>query len=57
MTRPGPKRNVAASVKARLLQLARTRNEDFQFVLIRYGLERLLYRLSVSACQRSRSTG
>jgi len=48
MTRPGPKRNVAASVRDRLLQLARTRHEDFNFVLSRYAMERLLYRLSKS---------
>lgn len=38
----------AASVRARLLNLARARGEDFQLVLTRYGLERLLYRLSRS---------
>ena len=43
-----PPRNVAASVRQRLLNLARHRGEDFQRVLTLYGLERLLYRLSVS---------
>lgn len=43
------KRNPAASVRARLLDLARARGEDFQLVLTRYGLERLMYRLSKSA--------
>lgn len=38
--------NVAASVKQRLLNLARDTGEEFNFVLIRYGIERLLYRLS-----------
>jgi predicted nucleotidyltransferase component of viral defense system len=48
MTRKGPKRNLAASIRARLSQLARDRHEDFQFVLTRYAMERLLYRLSKS---------
>lgn len=38
-------RNVAASVRDRLLSLARERGEDFQLLLSRYALERLLYRL------------
>ncbi len=42
-------RNVAASVRERLRQLARDRGEDFQLVLTRYGMERLLYRLGASA--------
>lgn len=41
-------RNVAASVRQHLLNLARDRGEDFGLVLTRYALERLLYRLSVS---------
>ncbi len=41
-------RNVAASVRGRLKQLADASKEDFNLVLTRYGLERLLYRLSVS---------
>jgi predicted nucleotidyltransferase component of viral defense system len=32
----------------RLLNQAKSRGEDFNFVLLRYGTERLLYRLSVS---------
>ena len=47
MTKDKP-RNMAASVRQRLLNLARERHEDFQFVLIRFSLERLLYRLSRS---------
>jgi len=42
-------RNVAASVRARLLNLAKERKQDFNLVLTRYALERLLYRLSVSS--------
>lgn len=41
--------NVPASVRQRLLNLARERREDFQLLLVRYALERLLYRLSVSS--------
>ncbi len=39
---------MAASVHDRLLQLAKAQNEDFQALLTRYCLERLLYRLSCS---------
>jgi hypothetical protein len=42
-------RNVGASVRARLLDRARAERSDFQILLTRYALERLLYRLSVSA--------
>jgi hypothetical protein len=42
-------RNVAASVRARLLNRARETRQDFNLILIRYALERLLYRLSISA--------
>ncbi len=45
--RPTP-RNLAASVRQRLTQLARDNGEDFHLVLTRYGLERLLYRLACS---------
>lgn len=48
MTPRNVPKNVAASVQARLLNLARERGEDFQLVLTRYALERLLYRLSRS---------
>lgn len=40
--------NVAASIRQRLLNLARDRKEEFQLVLVRYAAERLLYRLSKS---------
>ncbi|MFV2070071.1 MAG: hypothetical protein ACC645_24155 [Pirellulales bacterium] len=45
----GQSTNVSASVKQRLLNLARERGEEFNLVLIRYGIERFLYRLSQSA--------
>ena len=38
--------NIAASVRARLLNLSRERSQPFQLLLTRYVLERLLYRLS-----------
>ena len=41
----GPK-NIAASVKARLQNVAVKRGEDFNLLLLRYGIERLLFRLS-----------
>lgn len=40
------KRNPGASVRAHLLKLSQQRGEPFEALLIRYGLERLLYRLS-----------
>ena len=40
--------NVAASVRQKLLNRSREQKEDFQLVLTRYALERLLYRLSKS---------
>ena len=43
------KKNIAASIRARLLNRARAENFDFNLMLTRYALERLLYRLSVSA--------
>ncbi len=43
------KTNLAASVRQRLLNLARERRTDFQLILIQYAVERLLYRLSRSA--------
>ena len=38
--------NMGASVRARLLELSKDRNQPFQLLLTRYVLERLLYRLS-----------
>jgi hypothetical protein len=44
-----PVANVSASVRQWLLSLATERKEDFGLVLTRYGLERFLYRLSISS--------
>ena len=41
-------KNTAASIRARLLNKAKRDALDFQFVLTKYALERLLYRLSIS---------
>lgn len=43
-----PTASRAASVRQRLLDRARARGEEFQLVLDRFAVERLLYRLSVS---------
>ena len=47
MTKTAPK-DVAASVRARLFNIARSQGEDFQLVLTRYANERLLFRLASS---------
>lgn len=47
MKRETPK-NLAASVRQRLLNLAQARGEDFGLLLTRYGIERFLYRLAQS---------
>jgi hypothetical protein len=43
-----PKKDIAASVRDRLQNHARATGQDFQRVLVRYGIERLLYRLALS---------
>lgn len=48
MKKPKPITNHAASARARLLDLARRTKTDFQRVLQRYAVERLLYRLGCS---------
>ena len=45
---PRRPRNLGASVRDRLLNLAREKQEPFDLVLLRYAVERLLYRLSQS---------
>lgn len=42
------RKNVAHSIFQRLLNRARNNKEDFNLLLSRYGMERCLYRLSVS---------
>ncbi len=48
MSAENPK-NVAASVRQRLLNRAREEQQEFQLVLTRYALERLIFRLSLSS--------
>lgn len=43
-----PRKDIGASVRARLLRLARERGDDFQLMLTRYVNERFLYRLASS---------
>lgn len=43
------KRDIGASIRSRLLKLARERGQTFDLLLTRFVLERLLYRLSMSA--------
>jgi len=42
-------KDLAASVRARLLSIAKAEGTDFNQILVRYALERILYRLSQSA--------
>ena len=42
-------KNIPASVREGLQNIARERNVDFGLILVKYGLERILYRLSRSA--------
>lgn len=48
MSERTPPRNRAASIRQRLLDRARAQGEDFQLLLDRYAVERLLYQLSIS---------
>lgn len=41
-------KNIPASIRQKLLNLARQRNDDFGLILTKYGLERILFRLSKS---------
>jgi predicted nucleotidyltransferase component of viral defense system len=42
-------KNIPASVRQRLLNLSREKGEDFNLLLTRFALERLLYRLGESS--------
>jgi len=48
MTRAGKPGNIGASIRDRLLNKARAEKLDFNLLLTRYALERMLYRLSIS---------
>jgi hypothetical protein len=41
--------NLPASIRQKLSDLARARNDAFDLILVKYGLERILYRLSQSS--------
>jgi hypothetical protein len=43
LTKPAPK-NLPASVRQKLTNLAHERNVDFGLILVKYGLERILFR-------------
>ena len=45
---PGKKLNAGHSIFERLLNYAKEHRQDFNLLLFRYGIERLLYRLSIS---------
>jgi predicted nucleotidyltransferase component of viral defense system len=42
------KKNLAASVRERLLNIAKKSGEPFDLILVRYALERFLYRIAIS---------
>ena len=42
------KKDLPASVRARLLSVAKVQGVDFNQILVRFALERMLYRLSQS---------
>ncbi|HEX3666844.1 MAG TPA: nucleotidyl transferase AbiEii/AbiGii toxin family protein [Rhizomicrobium sp.] len=46
--RSEPPKNMAASVRARLTDKARNRGDDVQLLLLRFAIERLIYRLAQS---------
>jgi hypothetical protein len=48
MTAPRQPKNIAASVRARLLDASQRRNVEFQQILSEFAIERLLYRLGIS---------
>ena len=43
-----PEKDIAASIRQRLLNISKETGEDFNLVLTRYGLERMLYHLGKS---------
>ena len=47
-----PPINLIASIRQRLLNIAQRQNQPFDVILVRYGLERLLFRLSISEHQK-----
>ena len=41
-------KNIGASIRQRLLNLAKQRKADFNYILAQYAIQRLMYRLSIS---------
>jgi len=41
-------KNIGASIRARLLNKAHADGEDFTYLLLRYAMERLLFRIGAS---------
>jgi len=56
MTRP-PVRDIAISVRDRLQNHARASGEDFQHVLVRYGIEQLMTSTCRPRCGANRRRG
>lgn len=54
---PDRPRNVGASVRQRLLNLAHARGQPMELLLTRYALERLLHRLGISPHRERRAEG
>jgi hypothetical protein len=48
MTKSRQPKNLPASIRNRLFALAKNRGEDFQLLLTRYGLERVMHRIGQS---------
>lgn len=44
-------KDTAAAIRAQLLNIAKAEGTDFNTMLIRYALERILYRISQSALE------
>ena len=51
MTQVSVQERTAASIRQRLLDRAKARDENYQLLLDVYAVERLIYRLSISPVQ------
>lgn len=50
-------KNIAASVRQRLVNLSQKRGEEFQFILSQYAIERLLYCFAQRRAERDLEAG
>jgi len=41
-------KNIPVSIRQKLLNISKARNENFMYILLQFGIERFLYRLSIS---------